>query len=386
MNLRLPPIYAITPGTARGGEEVVEMAARLFEAGIRVLQVREKQLPDRDLLRTVEGADLLAREFGATVIVDDRVDVARIAALGVHLGGNDLPSRIARELLPADAPVGVSTHDLAAARAAFSDASCDYVAFGPVFESSTKPGRPPRGVEALAQVAREKTKPLVAVGGITEESLDPVFDAGADSAAIVGALAQGGFLTRNARRLLDHARRRDPPGRVYLVGFMGSGKTAIGRRISERLRFPFVDLDSEIERTSGLTVRALFEALGEPAFRERESAFLDGTEALPAAVVSTGGGSFVSERNRAAIARLGLPVFLDIPFDAVRERLVEKGDRPLFTSVEQAARLFAERAPFYKMAPVRVALTGRESIEESTDKVLSAVYDRRELGGPRLES
>ncbi len=323
---------------------MVEMAARLFEAGIRVLQVREKQLPDRDLLRTVEGADLLAREFGATVIVDDRVDVARIAALGVHLGGNDLPSRIARELLPADAPVGVSTHDLAAARAAFSDASCDYVAFG------------------------------------------PVFDAGADSAAIVGALAQGGFLTRNARRLLDHARRRDPPGRVYLVGFMGSGKTAIGRRISERLRFPFVDHDSEIERTSGLTVRALFEALGEPAFRERESAFLDGTEALPAAVVSTGGGSFVSERTRAAIARLGLPVFLDIPFDAVRERLVEKGDRPLFTSVEQAARLFAERAPFYKMAPVRVALTGRESIEESTDKVLSAVYDRRELGGPRLES
>ena len=119
---------------------------------------------------------------------------------------------------------------------------------------------------------------------------------------------------------------------------------------------------------------------------ERESAFLEGTEALPAAVVSTGGGSFVSERNRAAIARLGLPIFLDIPFDAVRERLAEKGDRPLFTSAEQAARLFAERAPFYKMAAVRVALTGRESIEESTDKVLSAVYDRRELGGPRLES
>ena len=71
---------------------------------------------------------------------------------------------------------------------------------------------------------------------------------------------------------------------------------------------------------------------------------------------------------------------------AVRERLVEKGDRPLFTSVEQAARLFAERAPFYKMAPVRVALTGRESIEESTDKVLSAVYDRRELGVIFLEA
>src|SRR5438105_10889600 len=260
LNLQLPPIYAITPGTARRGEEVAEIAARLFEAGIRVLQVREKQLPDRELLRAVEGADSRAREFGATVIVDVRVDVARIAALVVHLGDNDLPSRIARQLLPGDAPVGVSTHDLAAARAAFSDASCDYVAFGPVFESSTKPDRAPRGVEALAQVAREKTKPLVAVGGITDESLDPVFDAGADSAAIVGALARGGLLAENARCFLDHARRRDPPGRGYLVGFMGSGKTAVGRRISERLGFPFVDLDSEIERTSGLTVRALFES------------------------------------------------------------------------------------------------------------------------------
>jgi shikimate kinase len=203
---------------------------------------------------------------------------------------------------------------------------------------------------------------------------------------MIGALAAGGRLEENARRVLDRARRRHPPGRIYLVGFMGSGKTALGRRVSERLGIPFVDLDSEIERTSGLTIRALFDSLGEPAFRERESAFLEGTEALPAAVVSTGGGSFVSERNRGTMARLGTPVFLDVPFEAVRARLVGKTDRPLFTSVEQAVRLFAEREPFYRMAPVRVALTGRESIEESTDKVLSAVYDRRELGGPRLES
>ncbi len=385
MNLPLPPIYAITPGAAKRGDDVSEIAARLFEVGVRFLQVREKGLPDPELLGAVEASDLRARASGATVIVNDRVDVARIAAVGVHLGENDLPSRVARQLLGAGAPVGVSTHDLTAARAAFADPSCDYVAFGPVFESSTKPGRPPRGVDALAAVAREKTKPLVAVGGITEENLDSVFDSGADSAAMIGALAAGGRLEENARRVLDRARRRQPAGRIYLVGFMGSGKTALGRRVSERLGIPFVDLDSEIERTSGLTIRALFDSLGEPAFRERESAFLGGTEALAAAVVSTGGGSFVPERNRATIARLGTPVFLDVPFEVVRARLAEKTDRPLFTSVEQAVRLFAEREPFYRMAPVRVALTGRESVEESTDKVLSAVYDRRELGGPRLE-
>ena len=386
MNLPLPPIYAITPGGAKRSEDVSEIAARLFDAGIRFLQVREKNLPDSELLEAVEAADLRAREYGATVIVDDRVDVARIAAVGVHLGENDLPPRVARQLLGDGAPVGVSTHDLSAARAAFADATCDYVAFGPVFESSTKPGRAPRGVDALSAVARGKTKPLVAVGGITAENLDSVFDSGADSAAMIGALAAGGRPEENARRVLDRARRRHSAGRIYLVGFMGSGKTALGRRVSERLGIPFVDLDSEIERTSGLTIRALFDSLGEPAFRERESAFLEGTEALPTAVVSTGGGSFVSERNRATIARLGTPVFLDVPFEAVRARVAGKTDRPLFTSVEQAVRLFAEREPFYRMAPVRVALTGRESIEESTDRVLSAVYDRRELGGPRLES
>jgi len=369
-----------------GVADVGEIASRLFAAGVRWLQVREKTLPDAALLSAVEAADRLGRPLGATVLVNDRVDVARLAGVGVHLGEDDLPPEAARRLLPPGAPVGVSTHDLAAARSAFSDPSCDYVAFGPVFESPTKPGRGPRGTAALAEAARGKTKPLVAVGGVTADLLDAVFDAGADSAAAVGALLGGGRLEENARRLLDRARRRDPPGRIYLVGFMGSGKTALGRRVASRLGIPFVDLDEEIERTSGLTVRSIFETHGEPAFRERESAFLEGTEALPHAIVSTGGGSFVSEANRRRMSRLGTAVFLDAPFETVRERLAGKTDRPLFTTAEQAARLFAEREPFYRMAPVGVALTGRESIDESADKVLAAVYDRRELQGPRLES
>lgn len=351
---------------------------------MRLLQVREKALSDRDLLQAVEECRGRAAENGATVLVDDRVDVAAIAGVGVHLGGEDLPADVARRLLPPGMPVGVSTHDLAAARRAFADPACDYVAFGPLFESGTKPGREARGIDALAEVAREKTKPLVAIGGITGERLEAVLDAGADSAAAIGAIAAGGRLEENARGLLDRARRRSPPGRLYLVGFMGSGKTSVGRRVAERLAVPFVDLDTEIERTSGLTVRALFESFGEPAFRERESAFLEGTEALRNAVVSAGGGSFSSEHNRRAIAGLGTAVFLDVPFERIRERLTLKTDRPLFASVDQAARLFEDREPFYRMAPVRVALTGRESIEESADKVLSAVYDRRELGGPRL--
>lgn len=314
------------------------------------------------------------------VLVNDRVDVARLAGVGVHLGDHDLPASVARRLLAGGAPVGVSTHDGAAARVAFADPAADYVAFGPVFASPTKPGHPPRGIEALAAVARGKTKPLVAVGGITAENLDAVFDAGADSAAVIGALSRGGRLEENARLLLDRARRRGRVGRIYLVGFMGSGKTTVGSRLAERLGVPFVDLDTEIERTSGLTVRALFDEFGEAAFRERESVFLEGTEAIPDAVISTGGGSFVSDRNRRTIARLGTPVHLDVSFEVIRGRVAGKLDRPLFPSVDYAAGLYADRAPFYRMSPVRVALAGSESIEQTTDRVLSAVFDPRERG------
>jgi shikimate kinase len=101
-------------------------------------------------------------------------------------------------------------------------------------------------------------------------------------------------------------------------------------------------------------------------------------------VISTGGGSFVSDRNRGTIGRLGTPVHLDVPFAAIRSRLWGKTDRPLFGSVDHAAALFAERERFYRMSPVRVALTGSESIEQTTDRVLSAVYDPRERGGPKL--
>lgn len=168
---------------------------------------------------------------------------------------------------------------------------------------------------------------------------------------------------------------------VALVGFMGAGKTTVGRRIAERLGRPFVDLDAEIERASGKTVRALFEESGEAAFRERESVFLAGTESLPDAVVAAGGGTFVSEPNRRAMGRLGVPVLQDAPLSVVRERLAGKTDRPLFTGEEQLEALFAARLPFYRMAAVRLTLTGSETVDETADRVLIALEDRLELSG-----
>ncbi len=380
--MRLPPVYAITDRAASGVEDHAEIARRLFSVGVRCLQVREKSLPDRALLQAADAVAALGRGCGARVFVNDRVDVARLAGTGVHLGEEDLPASDARRILPPGAPIGVSTHDPEAAARAFALGAADYVAFGPVYDSPTKGIRAARGLDALARVAAGKTRPLVAIGGITLERLDAVWDAGADAAAMIGALYAGGRIEENARAALDRARRRRPPRRLFLVGFMASGKTSVGRRLAERLGLPFVDVDAEIERISGRTVRAIFEESGEGAFREREAAFLAGTASLPGALVATGGGAFAQEGARSAISRLGTSILLDVPLEAIRGRLAGKTDRPLFQSPEQLAALFAERAPFYRMADVRVSLSGAETVEETADRVLTALEDHETIPAP----
>jgi thiamine-phosphate diphosphorylase len=383
VRLRLPPVYALTDRAASGVDDHAEIARRLFAVGVRCVQLREKSLPDRDLLRAADAAAEIARGCGARLFVNDRVDVARLVGggTGVHLGEEDLPAAAARTLLPPESPIGVSTHDPEAAARAFAQDAADYVAFGPVFESPTKTVRAARGLDALARVAASKTKTLVAIGGVTLDRLGAVWDAGADSAAMIGALYAEGRIEENARAALDAARRRRPARRIFLVGFMASGKTSVGRRLAERLGVPFVDVDAEIERTSGRTVRAIFEESGEGAFREREAAFLAGTASLPAAVVATGGGAFAQEGLRRTIAGLGTSVLLDLPLDAIRGRLAGKTDRPLFRSVEQLAALYAERAPFYRMAEVHVHLSGAETVEETADRVLTALEDHETIPG-----
>jgi len=375
----LPPIYAITDRASSGIDDHVEIARRLFRVGIRLLQVREKDWTDGRLLSAVESVAEVGRRYRATVLVNDRTDLARIAGVGVHLGEEDLPPAESRRILGDGAWIGVSTHDVAAASKAFAEGIADYVAFGPVFASPTKPGRSERGLEALSEVARGKTRPLVAIGGITAANADRVFEAGADSVAVIRGLFGQSSLEDNARALLDVARRRRPLGRIYLVGFSGAGKTAIGRRVASRLRLPFVDLDAEIERTSGRTIRAIFEDSGEQEFRRLETTFLEGTESLPSAIISPGAGCFAREQNRRIIGRLGSAMFLQVPWKTIVARLTGKTDRPLFRGADQARSLYEEREPFYRMAPIHVTLA-EESIEEAADRVLAALSDRMEPG------
>ena len=165
-----------------------------------------------------------------------------------------------------------------------------------------------------------------------------------------------------------------PAGRVYLVGFMGAGKSTVGRALAERLGVPFVDLDEAFESLSGMTIRRAFEEHGEAWFREREAELLRGTEALPEAVVALGGGTFTFPENRSVVKRSGLSVWLDVPFEAVAARLGAKAaDRPLFRSLEEARALYEARLASYRLSDRVLALEGDEGVDAVVERIVGAL-------------
>lgn len=148
---------------------------------------------------------------------------------------------------------------------------------------------------------------------------------------------------------------------IVLVGFMGSGKTTVGRRLAHELDVPFADLDALIEEESGLAVRDWFAQRGEPAFRAAERAALSrawGRFAARGGVIALGGGAFEDERTRTLLAGLARTIWLDAPLDAIFSRVSGDGTRPLFGDADAVRRLFAKRSASYARADLRVDAGG----------------------------
>lgn len=199
--MSFPRLYALTDASAPGSH--VEQVREYADAGVRIIQVRDKLASSRALYETVVAALEITRPRGVRLIVNDRVDVALAAgADGVHVGQDDLPAESAREILGPLAIIGISTHSLAQAAAA-AGLPVDYVAIGPVFATTTKANPDPVvGLEGLRAVRSAVTLPLVAIGGITLEKAPDVFAAGADSVAVVSDLRAGASVSERVRAYL----------------------------------------------------------------------------------------------------------------------------------------------------------------------------------------
>jgi thiamine-phosphate pyrophosphorylase len=183
--------------------DLPEFLEAILGAGVDVVQLREKEAEAGDLLRWGKTFREAADRHGALFIVNDRPAVAyAVDADGVHLGQNDLPPRVARAILGEDAIIGLSTHSPEQWDAAASEA--DYLCIGSVWETPTKRGRPAAGLDAVRHAAKSgETRPWFAIGGISEENLPEVLDAGATRIVVVRAVTTAADPAASVRTLVD---------------------------------------------------------------------------------------------------------------------------------------------------------------------------------------
>jgi thiamine-phosphate pyrophosphorylase len=212
--LQAARLYLVTPAAPAAGP-LDDFLPRVLEAGVDVVQLREKDLEARPLLQAAGIVRRRTQEFGALFIVNDRVDLAIAAgADGVHLGQDDLPPGEARRQAGPGMLIGMSTHTPAEVTAAWGSgpalphsdlADLDYIGVGPVHATPTKPGRPPVGLDLVRFAAHppEPATPLpfFAIGGIDASTLPGVLAAGATRVCVLRALTESADPAASARRL-----------------------------------------------------------------------------------------------------------------------------------------------------------------------------------------
>jgi thiamine-phosphate pyrophosphorylase len=160
-----------------------------LKGGVRAVQLREKDLPVRELLALAKELRKITKEFDARLFINDRVDVAvSVDADGVHLGGQSMPAGAVRKIVRRNMLIGVSTHSVEEAREA-EKSGADFITFGPIFSTPSKEKfGTPVGVEALRTVREDVRIPVFALGGMQSENISEVMQAGADGIAMISAI------------------------------------------------------------------------------------------------------------------------------------------------------------------------------------------------------
>jgi shikimate kinase len=159
--------------------------------------------------------------------------------------------------------------------------------------------------------------------------------------------------------------------KIYLIGFMGAGKTTVGRELASRIDAPFFDLDELIEAAEKTSIKELFASRGEPYFRKRERDILRATRNLDLAVIATGGGTFTFDENIQFIQSEGLSVYLSAPYALLRARIGDKAaERPMFRDDLSAHELFANRIRYYRMSDVTIEIREEETPAEIVERLM----------------
>ncbi|MBI2886936.1 MAG: thiamine phosphate synthase [Chloroflexi bacterium] len=208
---KLKGLYVLIDPTATDGRPELQVAELALEGGATVLQLRDKVREKGIQLDAAQGLRQLCDEHGALLIINNDPDLARaVKADGVHLGQRDFPVQVAREILPVDCIIGVSAATLDEARQAETNGA-DYIAVGSIYPTNSKEDTRPAGLETLRRVREMTTRPLVAIGGITEENVEAVMAAGADAVAVISAVCSAADPKVAAHRLLDKMRGHREP-------------------------------------------------------------------------------------------------------------------------------------------------------------------------------
>lgn len=169
---------------------VIAQVAAAARSGVHLVQIRERDLEGRALLHLVRACVAAVAGTSTRVLVNDRLDVAIAAgAHGVHLRGDSIPGARARAMAPSPFLIGRSVHDPDEAQRVTNEGGLDYLVFGPVFATSSKPGREAAGLDALRSVVLRTTLPVLGVGGVTSERVVALTDVGAAGFAAISLFA-----------------------------------------------------------------------------------------------------------------------------------------------------------------------------------------------------
>jgi len=202
---RLKGLYAITDESLIAEENFSETVAAALRGGASIIQYRDKS--DNQAKRLQQAATLrqLCKRYGATCIINDDIELAKaVAADGVHLGRDDTTLSSARQELGEDAIIGISCYDDIGLAVTAEQNSADYVAFGTMFSSPTKPDAVSAGPDMITQARKQLNIPICAIGGIDESNIHQLVKHHTDMAAVISSLFAADDIQQRARLLSQH--------------------------------------------------------------------------------------------------------------------------------------------------------------------------------------